>query len=236
MRVLPLVPNGSLVKFVPSGDNTCYNSVDSLCISQEKDRTTDTDDDNTSEDCDPNDGNSDESIVSPLSQPAGLCQPRRSSLRSADRRRDSTRSVGFSTVQTRLFEVIDVDEKPKLDELNVARPQASNTVGKKSFLDESDDELDTLCNSRNLGWRFSDRVSDIDAHQTELEEEKKSEYTRMIRDHIERVEREKKERELHHRQRCKKKGFKSKVLKPLLKGFIEASSRSAFIISPYNSN
>ncbi|KAL3782855.1 hypothetical protein ACHAW5_010621 [Stephanodiscus triporus] len=234
MRVLPLQP--TLVKFVPSSDTTCCNPADSLCISHEKDRTTDTDDDNTSDDSFPNDGNSEEYIVSPSSQPVGLCQPRRSSLRSADRRRDSTRSVGFSTVQTRLFEVIDVDDKPKPDGLNVARPQVSNAVEKKSILDDSDNRLETLCYSRNLGWRYSDRVSDIEAHQTELEEKKKSEYTRMIRDHIERVEREKKERELRHRQRYEKKGFKSKVLKPLLKGFIEASSRSAFIISPYNSN
>ena len=197
-RLLPLgtscpQPAGSQVKFVSSCDTA---------DSSDEDRTSD--DDGTSDD-----GNSDESVVSPSFQLSDLQKPRRSSLRSTDRRRDSTRSVGFSTVQTRVFEMI--------IELNVARPEALNAI---------EDELI---------WRFADSVSDIETHQNELEEERKSEYSRMIDDHIQRVELEKMERELKRQrqeQRKEKKGFRSKVLKPLWKGFIEATSRSAFTISP----
>jgi hypothetical protein len=113
-----------------------------------------------------------------------------------------------------------------IDEFNVARPEALNAIEKKPALDYGGDELI---------WRFADSVSDIETHQKELEEEKKSGYSRMIDDHIQRVELEKMERELNRQrqeQRKEKKGFRSKVLKPLWKGFIEATSRSAFTISP----
>jgi hypothetical protein len=188
--------DGLLGKFeVYSDDSAGLNSVNRVSISS--------DEGGTSED------NSDESVVSPSSQLSELQKPRRSSILSKDRRRDITRSVGFSTVQTRVFEMI--------IELNVARPEALNAI---------EDELI---------WRFADSVSDIETHQNELEEERKSEYSRMIDDHIQRVELEKMERELKRQrqeQRKEKKGFRSKVLKPLWKGFIEATSRSAFTISP----
>ena len=196
-------PDGCQVQFVSSYDTTCHNSDDT----SEEDWTSD--DDITSDDCVPNDENSDESAVSPLSQPLDIHKPRRSSLRSTDWRRDSTRSVGFSTVQTRIFELVEVDKNFELDE-------------KKPALD-------------NGTWRFTDSVSDIETHQKELEEDRKAEYIRMIHDHIQRVELEKMERESDRKrqeQRKEKKGFRSKVLKPLWKGFIEASSRSAFTISP----
>ena len=192
---LTSISDGLLGKFEGLSDSADLNSVDRISISS--------DEGSTSED------NSDESVESPSSQPLDIQKPRRSSLRSTDRRRDSTRSVGFSTVQTRVFEMI--------IEHNVARPEALNAI---------EDELI---------WRFADSVSDIETHQNELEEERKSEYSRMIDDHIQRVELEKMERELKRQrqeQRKEKKGFRSKVLKPLWKGFIEATSRSAFTISP----
>jgi hypothetical protein len=102
-------------------------------------------------------------------------------------------------------------------------------VDKNFELDEKKPALD------NGTWRFTDSVSDIETHQKELEEDRKAEYIRMIHDHIQRVELEKMERESDRKrpeQRKEKKGFRSKVLKPLWKGFIEASSRSAFTISP----
>lgn len=214
--------DGLLGKFeVYSDDSAGLNSVNRVSISS--------DEGGTSED------NSDESVVSPSSQLSELQKPRRSSILSKDRRRDITRSVGFSTVQTRVFEVIGVDKNDELDGLNVARPEASNAIDKKPDLDYGGDEPEALCDSRNLIWRFADSVSDIETHQNELEEERKSEYSRMIDDHIQRVELEKMERELKRQrqeQRKEKKGFRSKVLKPLWKGFIEATSRSAFTISP----
>jgi hypothetical protein len=123
----------------------------------------------------------------------------------------------------------------ELDGLNVARPEASNAAKKNLALDNGDDELEALCDSRNLIWRFADSVSDIETHQKELEKERKAEYARMIQDHIQRVEMEKMERESDRQrqeQRKEKKGFRSKILKPLWKGFIEGTRRSAFTISP----
>ena len=188
-----------------------------------------TDEGSTSEDI------SNEPIVSPPSQILDHQQPRRSSLRSADRRRSSTRSVCFSTVQTRVFEVIEVDEQHKLDGLSVARSQALDAVEKKAALDDGDDELETLCKRHTLRWRFSDRMSDIETHESsklvmdELGKERSSKYTRKIHTHI--TEQEKKERELDGQEK-EKKGFKSKVLQQLWSGFKVTLSQTAYVLSP----
>jgi hypothetical protein len=177
--------------------------------------------------------NSKEPNVSPSSQSLDLQQSRRSSLRSADRRHDSTRSVGFSTVQTRVFKVIDVDEQPELDGL-YARPQALGAVEKKPALDDGDDELDTLFN-RHTGWRFFDRISDIETHESsklfvnELNEESCGEYTRKIHTHM--TEQEKEERELDGQER-EKKGFKSNVLQPFWRGCKFTLSQVVYVVSP----
>lgn len=127
--------------------------------------------------------------------------PRRSSMQSSDRRsRDSTRSVGFSTVETRVFEVIDVDEEPKPEGLS------------------------------KLRWRFADRVSDIEAHESfkELYGERSYKYKKNIRNNSLITGREKiMERELD-RQRKYEKGVESKALHPFWKGLKAA----AYVLSP----
>ena len=52
----------------------------------------------------------------------------------------------------------------------------------------------------------------------------------MIQDHIIRAEREREEREINEMMKKKKKGFKSKVMKPIWKGFLEAANRSSMVI------
>jgi hypothetical protein len=228
-RVLPLEMNsnipetdGSPVKLDQSIDDACHNSLES----HEGDRIAG----NSLGDFVPEDNNSENNSDELLSQTPHLQQPRRSSLRSADRQRDSRRSVRFSTVQTRVFETME-NNKPEMDGLSVTPPQVSHELENEVIIDDNDDELVTQRNSPDLVWRFTDSVNDVETHEQELEEERNAEYTRMIQDHIQRVERERRERELNN-QRVEKKGFKSKYLKPLWKGFIEATSRSAFMISP----
>ncbi len=220
--------DGSLVTFVSSVDNIGHNLIeshedDSVTVDNNSFGQYASKDDNSND-------NSEDSIVSLPSQKPRLQQTRRSSLRSADRRREGRRSVRFSTVQTRVFDSIEND-KPRIDGLSVTGLQESHVLENKSVIDYRDDELEALRNRDDLGWRFSDTVSDIETHEHELEAERNAEYTRMIQDHIQRVERERRERELINQQK-EKKGFKSKVLKPLWRGFLEATSRSSFIISP----
>jgi hypothetical protein len=163
-------------------------------------------------------------------------QPRKSSLLSTDRRRDSTRSVGFSTVQTRVFELIEVDNY-ELDGLNVARPEASNAMEKKPALDYGGGELEALTESRDLIWRFADSVNDIKPHESsklsihELDKERRSKYARKIGDCTYITGREEKEREWD-RQQKDKKGFKSKVLLTSWRGIKGVLRQTAYIISP----
>ncbi len=216
LNSLTSISDGLLGKFEGLSDSADLNSVDRISISS--------DEGSTSED------NSDESVESPSSQPLDIQKPRRSSLRSTDRRRDSTRSVVFSTVQTRVFEVID-------DGFNVARPEVSNAMEKKPALDCGGDELEALCDSRNFTWRFTDSVSDIETHESsklfihELNEERRSKYARGIQDRTYITGREEKERELN-RQLKDKKGFKSKVLQMSWRGVIGGLRQMAYIISP----
>ena len=224
MKGLTSKSDGLLGKFeVYSDDSAGLNSVNRVSISS--------DEGSTSED------NSDESVVSPSSQLSDLQKPRRSSLLSKDRQRDSTRSVSFSTVQTRVFEVIGVDKNHELDGLNVARPEASNAIDKKPALDYGVDEPEALCDSRNLIWRFTDSVSDIKTHESsklfmhELDKERRSKYARQIRDCTHITGREDKEREWD-RQQKDKNGFKSKVLQTSWKSVKGVLRQTAYIISP----
>jgi hypothetical protein len=174
----------------------------------------------------PEDHNLEYTPVEMHSASTHIQQPHRSSLRSAERQREGRRSVRFSTVQTRVFESIE-NSKPQMDE---------SIVDNKVAIDDSDEELVGWLVGRptpqsDVVWTFTDSERDIEMHEHEREEERNAEYTRMIQDHIERAEREKSERELNS-QRIEKKGFKSKYLKPVWKGFIEATSRSAFMASP----
>ena len=224
MKGLTSKSDGLLGKFeVYSDDSAGLNSVNRVSISS--------DEGSTSED------NSDESVVSPSSQLSDLQKPRRSSLLSKDRQRDSTRSVSFSTVQTRVFEVIGVDKNHELDGLNVARPEASNAIDKKPALDYGVDEPEALCDSRDLIWRFTDSVSDIKTHESsklfmhELDKERRSKYARQIRDCTHITGREDKEREWD-RQQKDKNGFKSKVLQTSWKNVKGVLRQTAYIISP----
>ena len=57
------------------------------------------------------------------------------------------KSVGFSIVQTRVFVVTEVDEKPS------PRHQVSNALDTRPvFLDDQDDGLEAICSSGGLGW------------------------------------------------------------------------------------
>ncbi|KAL3810934.1 hypothetical protein ACHAXA_001107 [Cyclostephanos tholiformis] len=160
------------------------------------------------------DENSVESVVSPSSQYPGIQEPRtsslpsqnprfqlmrRSSLRSADRRCESTRSVGFSTVQTRVFEVIDERPEPALD--------------------DGENEPESW-NSRDPSWSFADTLSDIEVHEaSKLPVEERDDYwgfmrRKKIQDHMLRVEREKEKLMLQKERR----GIRSKVLQTLSSG------------------
>ena len=84
-----------------------------------------------------------------------------------------------------------------------------------------------------LSWEFREKeISDIETHQEDMKKERKEKYLTMIREHINRVEIKREEET--NRQRMKKKGIRSKVLKPLWKGLLEVGSRSALVMpTPY---
>lgn len=78
-------------------------------------------------------------------------------VRSDDRPRDHRRTVGFSIVQTRVYEpVVDDFPTPTPDGL-IADRSLDASIGvveeeRPTFLDDLDDGLEALCNSRGLGW------------------------------------------------------------------------------------
>lgn len=119
----------------------------------------------------------------------------------------SKKSVRFSVVYTREFDVIEIDS------------------------DYNDEVQGSL---RSLGWSYSEKESDLDTHIDEMKQERKQKYLRMIDTHILRVEieRQNEAREANEiaRRMKKKNRFKSKVLKPLWKGFLEAASRSSVMM------
>merc|ERR1711966_356152 len=100
------------------------------------------------------------------------------------------RSVRFSIVHTREYDVIEEKDANDSDEV-----QGSY---------------------RSLGWSYSEKQSDIETHIDEMKQEKRRKYLRMIDEHILRVEDERQKEarlanEIAKRQMHKKKGFKSKV-------------------------
>eukprot|EP00579_Thalassiosira_antarctica_P004956 CAMPEP_0201896756 /NCGR_PEP_ID=MMETSP0902-20130614/45278_1 /ASSEMBLY_ACC=CAM_ASM_000551 /TAXON_ID=420261 /ORGANISM="Thalassiosira antarctica, Strain CCMP982" /LENGTH=181 /DNA_ID=CAMNT_0048429425 /DNA_START=213 /DNA_END=758 /DNA_ORIENTATION=- len=123
------------------------------------------------------------------------------------------KSVRFSNVHTRVYNVVEELAPPGNDEDEAVR--------------------------RSLGWDYIENEIDLKTHMNEIrkereinffqrEELRKESLTKSIQDHIHRVEQEK------DKQPIKKKGFKSKVLKPLWKGFLDAASRSALVMpTPY---
>lgn len=132
-----------------------------------------------------------------------------SSIQSSTRQ-SGKKSVRFSVVYTREFNVVD----------ELAPP------------DEDDDGSSPV--RRSLGWEYTEKESDLETHMGEVRKERKAKYLIMIQEHITNVEFEREEREKNLQQKKKNKGFKSKVLKPLWKGFLDAASRSSMVIpTPY---
>lgn len=114
---------------------------------------------------------------------------------------ESKKSVRFSLVRVREYNV--VDELPPPD----------GHIRRKS-----------------LGWEYTEKESDIESHQDQARQRRKEKYLSMIQDHIIRAEREREVREINEMMKKKKKGFKSKVLKPIWKGFLEAANRSSMVV------
>jgi len=115
------------------------------------------------------------------------------------------KSVRFSLVQTREFNVVTELVPPECDDCDIVR--------------------------KSLGWEFTQTEIDIETHMNEVKSERKEKYLSMIQDHINRVQEEKEQEE---QKPAKKKGFKSRVLKPLWKGFIGAGSRSALVMPSHS--
>ena len=118
------------------------------------------------------------------------------------------KSVRFSLVHTREYDV--VEDPASVDDDEEEGPRTT------------------------LSWEFREKESsDIETHQEDMKKERKEKYLTMIREHINRVEIKREEET--NRQRLKKKGIKSKVLKPLWKGLLEVGSRSALVMpsTPY---
>ena len=192
----------------------CSNRLDENSTSDDDSTTSDENDESSRARVD----NSHASLES-----SSLLVRRKSSLKSSDSRRGNG-SVVFLNVHTRVFESIEEDEEEdrKRDGLNGV-----------TILDDND-FLDTIRNSAK--WRFTDSVSDVETHLSQKENRRKEKNEDKIKGHILRAEQRKIrdiERDFDRQGKEKKKnGFKSKYLKPLWKGFIEASGKSAFIISP----
>ncbi|KAL3770821.1 hypothetical protein ACHAWU_006380 [Discostella pseudostelligera] len=114
------------------------------------------------------------------------------------------RRVRFSNVYTREFDVI-------IEEEGSSRPSYKS--------------LDSTIST------FTDTESDIETHISEKTQRKKDKYVQMIQYQINRVEKEKKQQQQQEQLNLdKKKGFRSRVLKPMWKGFLEAASRSPMVM------
>ena len=120
------------------------------------------------------------------------------------------KSVRFSIVCTREYDVIEEEN----DTSNSGEVQGSY---------------------RSLGWSYSEKESDLETHIDEMKHERKQKHLRMIDEHIRRVEEERQKEarmanEIAKRQMNKRRGFRSKVLKPLWKVFVEAAIKSSAVI------
>lgn len=140
------------------------------------------------------------------------------------------------------------DNDSECDESLTALSQASGQQSRKKSVrfsivhireynvleDLANDNSDEVEGSpRSLGWSYSEKESDLETHMDEMKQERKEQYLRMIDEHIQRAEHQKEAREANEiarQQMKKKKGFKSKVLKPLWKGFVEAAGRSSVVM------
>lgn len=77
---------------------------------------------------------------------------------------------------------------------------------------------------------FIDTESDIETHISEKKQRRKEKYVQMIQHRINRVENEKEQQKHQETNIEEKKGFRSRVLKPMWKGFLEAASRPPMVM------
>lgn len=77
---------------------------------------------------------------------------------------------------------------------------------------------------------YIDTESDIETHLSEKKQRRKEKYLQMIQYQINRVESQKDGQKNLNKVVDEKKGFRSKVLRPMWKGFLEAASRSPMIM------
>ena len=210
---------------MPDKVHLSSSNIDSpVCCSNRLDENSTSDDDSTTSDEDDESSRARVDNSHTSLESSSLLVRRKSSLKSSDSRRGNG-SVVFLNVHTRVFESIEEDEEEdrKRDGLNGV-----------TILDDND-FLDTIRNSAK--WRFTDSVSDVETHLSQKENRRKEKNEDKIKGHILRAEQRKirdieRDFDRQGKEKKKKNGFKSKYLKPLWKGFIEASGKSAFIISP----
>ena len=134
---------------------------------------------------------------------------------------ESKKSVRFSIVNIREYELDgELGDDCDNDENKDANEQ-----------DQGQEEHDTHIRRKSLGWSYTDKLSTIESHLEESKIQRKKKYVLMIQQHIIRAEEEKKLKEdkLKEEALRKKKGFRNKVLKPIWKGFVEASKKSALV-------
>ena len=129
--------------------------------------------------------------------------------------------------------------------VNIREYELDNELGDDYYYDDDDEnkganeqqdqgqeeEHDTHIRRKSLGWSYTDKESTIESHLEESKIERKKKYALMIQQHIIRAEKEKEDRENKLKEEAlrKKKGFRNKVLKPIWKGFVEASKKSALV-------
>lgn len=85
---------------------------------------------------------------------------------------------------------------------------------------------------RSLGWNFIERQIDLETYMTESMRNRKEECARLIHEHIIRAEKEQEEK--NKNDKIKRKGWKAKikrVLKPVGHGFMEAATRTNFMLA-----
>ena len=75
---------------------------------------------------------------------------------------------------------------------------------------------------------YTDTESDVETHQSEKVQRRKDRYIKLIQYQIHRAEIKKEDEQKKIQEG--KKGFRSKILKPLWKGFVEAASRTPLVV------
>ena len=113
------------------------------------------------------------------------------------------KSVRFSAVQTREYNVVDELPSPHDHEDEVPR--------------------------RSLGWSYSESQIDIEQHLQEVAVLKKERYARLIHEHI--IRAEKKREESKNQKKKGWKARLKRALKPVGKSMLEAATRSNYMMA-----